>query len=87
MRNKKIKLISFLLILIILLSGCGSEFLNSDFTAIKDYGSGNVLFYHNTTKVVYLKNNHGAVTVLWDENGKPLLYDDYLKNDYVNYRK
>lgn len=66
-------------------AGCSASddasFSNSNFEVIaceEDCGSGYVIMYHKETKVMYLFVKHGygaGLTVMLDENGKPLLYN------------
>ena len=78
------KMIVSLLIVMVMLTGCGATVekkktssSKSMFVLVEDAGSWNVV-YHKDTKVMYAVSmggyNRGTFTVLVDAEGKPMLW-------------
>lgn len=56
---------------LLVMASCG----NSRFETVS-YGVGSKIIYDKETKVEYVVGSFGKMTVLVDEDGKPLLYQE-----------
>lgn len=79
------KLIIVIAVISIMLSGCGGPvnsednnykpFTSSSFVKVEDNLDYEIV-YHKDTKVMYIVTYKGGYTVMVDENGTPLLWED-----------
>lgn len=68
---KTMKKVILIIAALLVMASCG----NSRFETVS-YGVGSKIIYDKETKVEYVVGSFGKMTVLVDEDGKPLLYQE-----------
>ena len=82
MKKKLIALIVTIMLLLFTLCGCGKEEINGRFFIVEELGNSSRIVCDRETGVLYFYSYipyQGAITVLLDKDGKPLLYEGELK--------
>lgn len=82
MKKKLIALIATIMLLLFTLCGCERGEMNERFFIVEELGNDSRIVCDRETGVLYFYSYEpyqGAMTVLLDKDGKPLLYEGELK--------